>query len=250
MQEKSSLTAPIAIIIAGVIVAGAILFKDAPKDSGDEVAVGNTGAALLKEDTIAEEVRLDKDAFAECLASGRHAARVERDYQSGIKAGVQGTPGSFAVNKTTRKIYPIEGAQPKESIIATIENAIKGDAKTAVEVELDPPHEGDHNYNDQVFIGEEKNSVYVVEYSDLECPFCKRFHETMLEVMKEFDARGEEVTWIYRHFPLDQIHSKARKEAEATECAAELGGNDAFWKYTNKLMEITPSNNQLDLKLL
>lgn len=250
MQEKSTLTAPIAIIVAGVLIAGAIIFKDAPRDSANGDGDKNPAANLLKKDTIAEEVGLDKKAFAECLASGRHAARVESDYQSGIKAGVQGTPGSFAVNKTTGKIYAIEGAQPKERIIATIEAAIAGDDKTAVKVELDSPHEGDHNYNDQVFLGEEENSVYVIEYSDLECPFCKRFHEAMLEVMKEFDTRGQEVTWIYRHFPLDQIHSQARKEAEATECAAELGGNEAFWNYTNKLFEITPSNDGLDLKLL
>jgi len=91
--------------------------------------------------------------------------------------------------------------------------------------------------------GDRNAKVAIVEFSDLECPFCKRFHESMKQVVS---AYGDKVAWVYRHFPLDSLHSKARKEAEATECAAELGGNDGFWKYTDRLMEVTPSNNQLD----
>lgn len=89
--------------------------------------------------------------------------------------------------------------------------------------------------------------VKIVEYSDFECPFCKRFHDTMKQVMDEYGKDGK-VAWIYRHFPLDQLHPvKARKEAVATECAAELGGNDAFWKYADRFFELTPSNNQTNI---
>jgi protein-disulfide isomerase len=87
--------------------------------------------------------------------------------------------------------------------------------------------------------------VKIVEYSDTECPFCKRFHPTMQQVMEEYGADGK-VAWIYRHLPLDQLHSKARKEAVALECAGDQGGDDAFWKYTDRLYEVTPSNDGLD----
>ncbi|MBM3261318.1 disulfide bond formation protein DsbA [Candidatus Kaiserbacteria bacterium] len=87
--------------------------------------------------------------------------------------------------------------------------------------------------------------VKIVEYSDTECPFCKRFHETMRNVMDEYGPSGK-VAWVYRHFPLDQLHPKADKEAEALECAGELGGNEAFWKYADRLFEVTPANNGLD----
>lgn len=88
--------------------------------------------------------------------------------------------------------------------------------------------------------------VKIVEYSDTECPFCKRFHTTMKEVMDEYGKDGK-VAWVYRHFPLDQLHPvKARKEAVAFECANEQGGNDKFWEYADRLYEITPSNNGLD----
>lgn len=94
--------------------------------------------------------------------------------------------------------------------------------------------------------GDPDAPVKIVEYSDTECPFCKRFHTTMQQVMDEYE-KNNKVAWVYRHFPLDQLHKKARKEAEATECAGELGGNDKFWAYLDRLMEITPANDGLDL---
>lgn len=93
--------------------------------------------------------------------------------------------------------------------------------------------------------GSPEASVKIIEYSDTECPFCKSFHPTMQRVVDEYGKNGN-VAWIYRHFPLDQLHPKADKEAEATECAGELGGNDIFWKYVDRLFAVTPSNNNLD----
>jgi len=98
-------------------------------------------------------------------------------------------------------------------------------------------------------LGDPNASVLLIEFSDLECPFCKTFHSTMAQIMEEYGKDGR-VAWVYRHFPLTQIHPKAPTEAEASECAAELGGNDAFWTYINRIFEITPSNNRLDLNLL
>ncbi len=86
----------------------------------------------------------------------------------------------------------------------------------------------------------------VIEYSDLECPFCKDFHKTMQQAVTESAGK---VAWVYRHFPLD-IHPQAQKEAEATECVAELGGAEKYWQYVDKIFEVTPSNNRLDLTLL
>ena len=102
--------------------------------------------------------------------------------------------------------------------------------------------------NDHV-LGSPDARVLVVEYSDTECSFCKQFHSTMLRIMREY-ATLERISWVYRHFPIEEIHSKAPKEAEALECAGELGGNAKFWEYTNKLYEVTPSDDKLDPKEL
>jgi len=96
-------------------------------------------------------------------------------------------------------------------------------------------------------LGSKDASVYLIEYSDLECPFCKQFHPTVQKIISGYK---DKVAIVYRHFPLDQLHSKARKEAEAVECASELGGESAFWKMTDKIYEVTPANNGLDHSLL
>lgn len=94
-------------------------------------------------------------------------------------------------------------------------------------------------------LGNPNADIVIIEYSDLECPFCRVFHQTLQRVIDEHGKTGT-VAWAYRHLPLTQLHSKAAKEAEATECAAELGGNEGFWKYTNRLFDVTPSNNGLN----
>ena len=94
--------------------------------------------------------------------------------------------------------------------------------------------------------GNPNAKVKVVEFSDPECPFCKRFHKTMNQIIDEYGKSGQ-VAWVYRHFPLDAIHSKARKESEALECANEQGGSVKFWEYIDRLFEVTPSNDGLDL---
>lgn len=102
--------------------------------------------------------------------------------------------------------------------------------------------------NDHV-LGDLSAPVKVVEFSDFECPFCKRVHPTLKRIVKEYGEAGK-VALVYRQFPLDSLHKKARKEAQASECANELGGNDAFWAYADRLFEVTPSNDGLDLSLL
>ena len=87
--------------------------------------------------------------------------------------------------------------------------------------------------NDHIF-GNVNASVTIVEYSDLECPFCQRLHPTLSRIVEESDG---EVRWVYRHFPLTSIHSRALVASIASECAAELGGNDSFWEFIGTLFE-------------
>jgi len=88
--------------------------------------------------------------------------------------------------------------------------------------------------------------VVIIEYSDLECPYCKQFHITLTQIRENF---GDNVAWVIRHFPLESIHPNAPLLAAASECAAELGGNKAFWNFVNTVFEKAPGN-LLDIKLL
>ena len=81
--------------------------------------------------------------------------------------------------------------------------------------------------------------VSIIEYSDYECPFCQRVHPTLSQIVEDFDG---EVRWIYRHFPLTSIHSRALDASIAGDCVANLGGNDAFWSFSDRVL-----NNQRHL---
>lgn len=83
--------------------------------------------------------------------------------------------------------------------------------------------------------------ISLIEYSDFECPYCKRFHTEAEQLVAAFGGR---VNWVYRHFPLDFHNPGAQKQAEASECAGELGGNEAFWRYTDAIYERTSSGGQ------
>ncbi len=90
--------------------------------------------------------------------------------------------------------------------------------------------------------GDRQARIMLIEYSDLECPFCKQFHPTAQQILDDYNGQ---VAWVYRHFPIAQLHSKAPNEAVASECVAELGGEDKFWAYVDKIFATTPSNNGL-----
>lgn len=113
----------------------------------------------------------------------------------------------------------------------------------APKFEIAPVSSVDHVQGDP-----SKAQVTIIEYSDTECPFCKQHHKTLSRIFAEY-GKDNKVAWVYRHFPLD-FHLKAPKEAEATECAFELGGAKGFWDYIGVVYEKTPSNDGLDAALL
>jgi protein-disulfide isomerase len=93
----------------------------------------------------------------------------------------------------------------------------------------------DHIYGDPAA------EISLIEYSDFECPYCKSFHTRVKPVVETYGGR---VNWVYRHFPLKFHNPGAQKQAEASECANELGGNEAFWKYADAIYARTKSNGK------
>ncbi|MSR78739.1 MAG: hypothetical protein EXS59_01160 [Candidatus Taylorbacteria bacterium] len=97
---------------------------------------------------------------------------------------------------------------------------------------------------DEHIQGNPDAQIVMLEYSDLECPFCQVFHKTMKSLLDQYGKSGK-LAWAYRHFPLE-IHPRSPKESEASECAFEQGGNDKFWAYIDRIFEIKPQNESLD----
>ncbi len=79
--------------------------------------------------------------------------------------------------------------------------------------------------------------ITIVEFSDYQCPFCRRVEPTVHEVLKRYEGK---VRFVFRHFPLDRIHPQARGASEAAACADAQG---KFWEYHAGLFA---ENAQLD----
>jgi protein-disulfide isomerase len=75
--------------------------------------------------------------------------------------------------------------------------------------------------------------ISIIEYSDLQCPYCARVHPTLKQVLSQYTGK---VNWVFRHYPLS-FHPYAQKAAEATECAAEQGGDEKFWAMVDTIFE-------------
>lgn len=99
--------------------------------------------------------------------------------------------------------------------------------------------------NTDKILGSISAPIKLVVYTDLECPACKYFHTQIKQLEAKYVAAGP-VAIIYRNFPLDQLHTKARTEALAAECINEVGGLEKYWQFIDKIFEITPSNDGLD----
>jgi protein-disulfide isomerase len=92
------------------------------------------------------------------------------------------------------------------------------------------------------FRGPANSPVTIVEFSDFECPFCKRAHPTLMQLLEKYAGK---VKLVYRDFPLESIHPQARRAAEAARCANDQG---KFWDYYNTLFTESPKLAPDDLK--
>lgn len=99
---------------------------------------------------------------------------------------------------------------------------------------------------DEPWRGDKDARIVMVEYSDLECPFCKRIHP---DLQKIYNDNGGKVAWVYRHYPLS-FHPKAQKSAEATECVYDELGNEGFWKMSDAIIDKMPTIELTELPAL
>lgn len=87
-----------------------------------------------------------------------------------------------------------------------------------------PVDESDH------VLGSQSAPATLVEYGDYECPYCRQLHPMIKEIMR----RAEGLRFVYRHFPLRNVHPCAVKAAEAAEAASAQG---RFWEMHDVLFE-------------
>lgn len=141
---------------------------------------------------------------------------------------------AFLVGSLFTEVRYLKKSGGQNSQVTKVTNTAPAAAEENISPQ--PLNDADH------VLGNRNSRLLFIVYSDLECPFCKLFHPTTKQILEEYK---DKLAFVYRHFPLD-IHPKARKEAEAVECAQEVGKPEDFWVLVDKIFEVTPSNNGLN----
>lgn len=192
-----------------------------------KVAVANTNTAAVdtNSDTSAADATkydasriasaisgLDQEKFASCLSAKTYTQDVEDDISSATTAGVNGTPTSY-INGTE-----VSGALPLAQVKTTLDAALNGTKGTA---NVAAVTKDDH------VTGAAKPKVYIIVYSDFQCPYCQAYQSTLSQILADSTYK-DKVAVVYRHFPLESIHQYARSLAEASECASAQG---KFWEF-------------------
>ncbi len=102
---------------------------------------------------------------------------------------------------------------------------------TPTRPEIDPTKIPEVSETDKVK-GNSSAKVALIEYSDLQCPYCQSFHSTAQQAVDEYP---NDVKWVYRHLPLTSIHPDAMPRALAAECVAEQLGSESFWAFIDEI---------------
>lgn len=101
---------------------------------------------------------------------------------------------------------------------------------------------GKASVDDDPFIGDANAPITIIEFSDYECPFCKRFFDETLPELKEKYVDTGKVKMVYRDLPLSFHDPMATKEAIAANCAREQGGDSKYFEYHDEIFTRTISN--------
>ena len=231
MQNNDQKPIVSAIIIAGVLIAGAILLK-------------GSSATPPAQNPIKQEAELTKSIsiFSSCLDSGKYAQAVAAAKTEAATAGVNGTPKGFIL-RDGKIINTIDGAEPYTMIKQKIDDVLAGKGKAVGNINLQPVSSLDFT------LGNPQAKVALVLYEDFQCPFCGKFFSDSEKNIRDTYVTEGSVQLVYRDFAF--LGQESVKASEAARCAADQG---KFWQYHDYLFTHQNGENQgnfssLNLKL-
>ena len=146
---------------------------------------------------------------------------------------------SFFIGSLYTKVQYLEknGGSPTQAAAQTVPQA-------AVAPQAAPPEDTTPkkvSTDDDPVLGDKNAKVTLIDFTDYECPFCKRyFDDTFSQIKKNYIDTGK-IKYVVRDLPLS-FHANAHKEAQAAECAREQGGDSTYYKYHDEIFKKTTSN--------
>jgi protein-disulfide isomerase len=241
---------PAAVLVGAFLIAGAIWLSsdgdatNAAADSdgdGDAVSSAPTLPAMAPMATppptaglldtfnlYARSLDLDLNQFGQCLGQQSNVALLNEHFQRGAALGVTGTPTFFINNKR------LVGAQPAAILQEIVQRELSPNPPVTIEEYSDAVRALGDNFaivpaapdlSGAVFEGNPDARVMIAEFSDFQCPFCKRWSEQVLPPLR--NELGDEVALAFLHYPITQIHPNAGNASVVAMCAGEQG---KFWE--------------------
>lgn len=204
---------------------------------------------------LAEEVGADATAYGACVANNaEQLAKVNASLEEAQSYGFTGTPSFRFVRESSGQEFTLVGAQPYDVFAEWIETIAAGGSPadpaqaqrpqqqsdtqmpfwaTAEGLTPDPDRPGFTVAGDE-FYGSPDAPLVVVEFSDFQCPFCRRHTLNTQPVLDAGFIEPGDVMWVFKHFPVQSTHPYAFSAGIAAECAAR---QEAFWDFHHRLFE-------------
>jgi protein-disulfide isomerase len=182
----------------------------------DQQALGVDG---LKQSALS--LGLDRERFDGCLDSGEYVSEVDSDLQAGRSLGITGTPALFINGRF------LSGLQQFDDMARIIDDELR---RAGVDFEPEPLRT-EVAADGFPAKGPEDAPVTIVEFADFQCPYCGQLLGTLERVWETY---GDQVRFVYRQYPLNNIHPEAQKAAEASLCAHDQG---KFWEMHDAMLE-------------
>jgi protein-disulfide isomerase len=172
-------------------------------------------------DELAGQLELDIPEFSQCVQERRYDDLVQANIDEAVTFGVRGTPFFFIDG------FPVNGAQPYELFEFAVGRAEEGTLAEAYrpqeqqQQQQQPPTQVEVDITGSYSIGDPDAPITIVEFTDYQCPFCQRhFAQTLPGLVENYVETGM-VQYVFKDFPLTQIHPQAFVAAEAARCAGD-----------------------------
>jgi len=132
--------------------------------------------------------------------------------------------------------YVVWGMNPAVSVVSDSNTSAQAESpvveapvtETPQFIRYDVPSDGFPS------LGPEDAPITLIEFSDYQCPYCRRWHEEVYQPL--LNAYPGQIRFVYRNLPLSSIHPDAQSAAESAMCAGE---QSAYWQYHEKLFSDT-----------
>lgn len=217
------------LLVIAAFVIGVLFTEVRYLKNGAPQPVANDTVQTVAMTDILNDAGVDADEVLSCYNDGRGGERVAAQQATGTAAGVTGTPGNFIVVNGNQG-EALGGAVPFEGMKTLLDSYIST-GKTENTTTLT----GLPGVSEDDFVrGSADAKVTVIEYSDFDCPFCSRFHQTMEQVVEQYDGQ---VRWVFRHYPITSLHPNAENVARVSECVHEIAGKEKFWEFSDRYFE-------------